>query len=587
MSAYKTKNIIIFILFALSTQICFGNDNKEYIEVKLSPDLFISLTSWKYKTGDNSQWAKVEFNDSAWTSINKRSLVNSENGIAWYRIHFNISGEQDETDPLTLLLVGSAKAYEVFWDGNLIYQNGLVSSDKSVAVSGSITNFIKLKPQLTKPGFHLLVLRELVNTSNLNFKESESYLGYYSAVTKPFSKLTNLLTFMLGFDLIGLLLSIAFFLIGGKHRSYLFFGLNRLFLMIFCLIEIVMYQLPINMKYRYFLSFSELFSDQAAYIFLSLFIVFGFKFSKKYIHLILNLGIFSFIYFVWGDNFTNFLIFYPSIMLIWAIKNKETGSLIALIGLFGTLITTILCLTFPILSIYHILWGDVLLVFCALLSISRQIRRQTREHQASILTSLRLESELVKKYIQPHFILNTLLSIIVLIRKNPLDAITLIKALAEEFQMVNEISQKKIIPINEEISVCQKHLEIMSFRRKAQYTLIFDGINPDEKVPPMIFHTMIENGITHSYQAYENGTFYLSCNRQNHQIQYLLKNDCSRISKMENYLNKQPFEEGMGMRYIKARLEESFPNRWELNYGQKNGLWEVEIVINLEHRTSN
>jgi len=334
------------------------------------------------------------------------------------------------------------------------------------------------------------------------------------------------------------------------------------------------------MKYRYFLLFSEIFSDQIAYIFLSLFIIYGFKFPKKYIHLILNIGIFSLLYLICGERFTNFLIFYPFIMLIWAIKNKETGSLLALIGLSGTISTTILCLSFPILSIYHIIWGDITLVFCALLSISRQIRVQTQEHQASILTSLRLESELVKKYIQPHFIMNTLLSIIALIRKNPLGAIKLIKALAEEFQMVNKISWQKVIPINEEIALCQKHLEIMSFRRKAQYNLIVNGINLDEKVPPMVFHTLIENGLTHAYQAYENGTFYLNCKKNDHQIQYFLKNDCPRITNMENSVNEQPIEEGVGMRYVKARLEESFPGRWELNFGQKKDFWEIHISIN-------
>jgi len=228
-SSCKVKYIIIFILVAICAQICYGKDKKEYIELKLSPDLLISPNTWKYKTGDNSDWAKFEFNDSAWPSTNKRSRINSESGIVWYRIHFNIRGNQDETDPLTLLLVGSAQAYEVFWDGNLIYQNGFVSSDRAKAVSGRITNYVKLKPQLTQPGFHVLALRELVHTSNLNFERSRVYLGYYSAATKKFSKLTNLLTFMLGFDLIGFLLSIAFFLMGGKHRSYLFFGLNRFF----------------------------------------------------------------------------------------------------------------------------------------------------------------------------------------------------------------------------------------------------------------------------------------------------------------------------------------------------------------------
>ena len=38
-------------------------------------------------------------------------------------------------------------------------------------------------------------------------------------------------------------------------------------------------------------------------------------------------------------------------------------------------------------------------------------------------------------------------------------------------------------------------------------------------------------------------------------------------------------EEGLGFSYIKARLEESYPGKWNIEYGLKNGFWETCIKI--------
>jgi LytS/YehU family sensor histidine kinase len=224
--------------------------------------------------------------------------------------------------------------------------------------------------------------------------------------------------------------------------------------------------------------------------------------------------------------------------------------------------------------------GDVILVFCALLSISWQARLQSQAHHASILKSSRLEAELLKKHIQPHFIMNTLFTIISLIEENPKGAIKLIKALAAEFRMINKISSNKVITLKEEIELCQKHLELMGFRRSANYNLVTNGICLEDIIPPMIFLTLIENGLTHSYEAYENGNFFLSCKKNDYQTQYILKNDGSKINAFIAAGNQRQIEDGMGMRYIKARLEENFSGHWEIDYGKKNGLWEVKITIN-------
>ena len=94
----------------------------------------------------------------------------------------------------------------------------------------------------------------------------------------------------------------------------------------------------------------------------------------------------------------------------------------------------------------------------------------------------------------------------------------------------------------------------------------------------MIFHTLIENGLTHSYKPKEDGTFKLVRLDKNGSIQYLMRNDGSLLKRLEER-SPEDIGEGMGFKYVKARLEESYPGSWCLTYGMKANQWEVVIEI--------
>ncbi len=122
------------------------------------------------------------------------------------------------------------------------------------------------------------------------------------------------------------------------------------------------------------------------------------------------------------------------------------------------------------------------------------------------------------------------------------------------------------------------HLELMGYRMDAEYDFTERGICEDATIPPMIFHTLVENGLTHSYDVKENGHFWLACTRSESRIQYQLRNDGSLLEKFSSQSNSK-IEEGMGLKYVRARLEESYPERWDLKYGLNNKHWEVTITI--------
>lgn len=206
-------------------------------------------------------------------------------------------------------------------------------------------------------------------------------------------------------------------------------------------------------------------------------------------------------------------------------------------------------------------------------STARQFAIKEVAEKEALLKSARLENELLKKNINPHFVLNTLTSVLAWMRRDVSSAMLLIEALAEEFRTINVVSSQKLIPLSEEINLCRAHLRIMSFRKGADYKMETYGSEEGEVVPPMIFHTLVENGLTHGYENKSTGTFTLGWERTAGGIKYLLHNDGDFNSA------EQKGSSGFGSKYIRSRLEESFAGRWNFVSHRIEKGWESVIEI--------
>ena len=94
---------------------------------------WISLdSSWKFKAGDNSDWARPGFNDSSWQSVNLlQDLYNlpqiPKSGIVWFRLRF----KTDSTlfDRQLVMRIYQTGASEVYLEGKLIHRLGTVSAN--------------------------------------------------------------------------------------------------------------------------------------------------------------------------------------------------------------------------------------------------------------------------------------------------------------------------------------------------------------------------------------------------------------------------------------------------------------------------
>jgi LytS/YehU family sensor histidine kinase len=219
-------------------------------------------------------------------------------------------------------------------------------------------------------------------------------------------------------------------------------------------------------------------------------------------------------------------------------------------------------------------FGLILLGMFYILSI--KTKEQQIAYEKSLVQSTRLRLELLKKNIQPHFLMNTLTSLIDWVEESPQKGVQFIVALAKEFKLLNEIEDQKLVPISKEIALCRAHLKIMTYRKEIIYSWEEEGIDPGQKIPPAIFHTLLENGITHCKPLPNNTIkFKLIFESTALYSKYLFLT----IAEVQN--GSKGAGEGTGIKYVKARLTESYGSHWNFSSEATSQGW--QNTITLEH----
>jgi LytS/YehU family sensor histidine kinase len=220
---------------------------------------------------------------------------------------------------------------------------------------------------------------------------------------------------------------------------------------------------------------------------------------------------------------------------------------------------------------FFVIFGVLMLVVFA--SLGLQLQAARRRSQEAVLNAARLQTELLKKNIQPHFLMNTLTTVMEVVEQDPKTAVQLIDALAGEFRILARVAGEKLIPLGQELELCRAHLEIMSLRRGVAATLEVYDADQTSPVPPALFHTLIEGGLTHQIPRDGRLRFTLDAAYQPGWARYAL------VVHGGNPPATVPPLDGTGYRYVKARLEESYPGRWTFHAGPVEAGWQSVIEI--------
>lgn len=524
------------------------------------------------KIGDRPEWAAKDWNDDNW-SKSKPKLDGGE--VYWSRTPIDILKKPKSLHPYAIRPYVYGE-YEVFWDGVLIGKNGNPGQEETRSPEGEMLATFIIPPHLTEKGEHLLAIRASVYHFPNHVGMRVDIANYDDLLTERLIETSYMHIFAGGF----LIASIYFlFLFLGDKKKYrtLIFSICCFLFFLLNLAEFITTYVPIHYRHHAIrLEIIGVLMFGISFLIPRYFSM-QFPYPKRKLTLIVYAVILLFTFFIKHDifNFT-YRIMVLSMWLfsfgivIYGVYKKRKGALLVLV----TLLLSLLLYFISSLNIgLFVGFSLILLGMFYLLSLS--IKEQRLAYETSLVQSTRLRLELLKKNIQPHFLMNTLTSLIDWIEEAPKKGVLFIEALAKEFDLFNQIESKTLIPITQEIALCRSHLEIMEYRKEVNYLWEEEGIDPEQKIPPGVLHTLLENGITHSLPLKDNS------------VKFKLLYESNSDSKCYTFLTfatramqaTTPREDGTGIKYIKARLTESYHSKWSFTSESESHGWKNTLKI--------
>ncbi|MEC7755354.1 histidine kinase [Roseivirga sp. UBA1976] len=246
---------------------------------------------------------------------------------------------------------------------------------------------------------------------------------------------------------------------------------------------------------------------------------------------------------------------------------KEPSSILFLLGLIMLLAFTLLALANLVPFGYFI--GTIVMVLMMMAASGMRLSKQTLDYQMAQRKSVELENHLLRKSIQPHFILNSLTSLQELIESHPQKAGEFVQHLSEEFSFFSKLSQQRMVSVQEELQLIEAHLGIMSTRLNKVFRTRIENISVEDELPPGILLTLVENGITHGYSSKQEGLFVIRKEEKESSIDFVVHNDGEA---------PESVREGLGLQYVRSRLTEVY-KRFELKHEWNNFGFSTRISL--------
>ena len=217
------------------------------------------------------------------------------------------------------------------------------------------------------------------------------------------------------------------------------------------------------------------------------------------------------------------------------------------------------------------------------LNYQAEIIAQTQQKQREA------EMKAFESQIKPHFLYNTLSTVIWLIKEGQSkEAIKVTSALSKMFRI--SISRgKNIIPIAKEIEHVRNYLDIQKVRYGNEFSYHFD-IDEDTLdyfTVKMILQPLVENSIYHGIRYREKGRIVISCYKEGQSVVMQVKDNgermtedkCSKINAMLQNRPIKEFEIGIGIRNVSDRIQYTFGSSSGLSYKRIDGWTIAKIVI--------
>jgi hypothetical protein len=532
---------------------------------------FLTVDDVEVRAGEHGSWRRMAFED-----------VPPANGVVTIRADVDLSRlERRPGTPLGILFGGLA-SHELWWDGERIGGSGVVARTKEGEIAGALEAHYHLPDRLAGPGVHRLLVR--TSAFHRGFEPKHGYwnivIADYDRLASQRTRAAHLATIALSGILLTAVFAFAMYWLARRDRSFLLLGTLCLAAAALLIAEAwrplfgYTYDWHI-VRLRCIVACSWLVGVQLVALVVTRF---PHRLGRPVL-LATAIAATAAPFFPHGYDPKSLSIFYLCCAAalgwtIFAAMRRMHGSALALTGVGAT---TLALLFDPWGWVDNVVYFALLFLFvCLLCSHALEVRREQDERA-------RLELEMVRRQLQPHFLMNTLTALSEWIEQEPRNAVKMIEALSEELRTLRELSDRSLVPLDDELRLCRSHIANMSLRNDADYRLEVDA-DPSRLVPPAVFHTLVENATTHG----SAGVMRLSQREVGGRMRYVFEAPIG--PQASGAWGSSPeaahpgglvpdASPGVGTRYIEARLREAWGDAWTFRQGRSGAIWRAEIEV--------
>ena len=182
-----------------------------------------------------------------------------------------------------------------------------------------------------------------------------------------------------------------------------------------------------------------------------------------------------------------------------------------------------------------------------------KIRENERLHRLQIESKL----SLLQSKINPHFLFNTLNTMLDVLRKSPKQVEKIILNLSDIYRKTLMMPDNSLVPLKDEITLVEEYLEIEQIRMGARlkYDIQMEESLQNVELPPMMLQILVENAVKHGLSPKkEGGTVLVQIKREDNQLILEVADSGVGIG------NAQSRGSGFGLASIEQRLKLMYEN---------------------------
>lgn len=499
----------------------------------------------------------------------------------WFVAEVTIDPRADRTRAPLAVAIGAVAASELFWNGTRIGGNGMPAGTRAQEQPGLLDAMVYLPPPLVRSGRNELVVHlsgfhnRLRLTAPVHYIALAEYDVLYNQITPRYIPAMM----MAG----ALLVACAYFggawLSGTRDSQALFVAAMAATALGQLTAEIwrVLWPLPYHWHAWRLLAIEILASGFALALVAYVTTRFAPQWRARALWCTAGVPIVT-SFLPWGyDPWTMLTITLPIVLalvlVIPAARRRERGA-VSIAAAFVFFLGLVVVDTWGFLDRGFYLASAALAIV-----LLRDQWRVGLDAQVRAIEARRrvdqLEAQLLRRRFAPHWLLNTLNALTEWIEVDPPTAVRLIEALGEEYHMVVEMAGKPTVSLGEEISLCRRHLDVMSLRVDRAFHLECREVDEQLRVPPGIVQTLIENAFSHG--RYLSGAAFVLCQRS---LADGLQLELTAPAPEDGAHATTHRHHGEGLDYVQAQLRQAFGDTARVADGPTAaGGWRTNLLL--------